>query len=76
MCKTAKVKFLNSPWAEDQRNMDEPQSAWENLSTLAAFIDLDIVERNIQRFQDYAGHHGLNVRPHIKIHTLPAVPLM
>lgn len=56
--------------------MDEPQSAGENLSTPAVLIDLDIVERNIQRFQDYADRHGLNVRPHIKTHKLPAVALM
>jgi D-serine deaminase-like pyridoxal phosphate-dependent protein len=56
--------------------MDEPQTTVGNLSTPAVLIDLDIVQRNIRRFQDYADRHGLNVRPHIKTHKLPAIALM
>jgi D-serine deaminase-like pyridoxal phosphate-dependent protein len=39
--------------------------------TPAVVIDLDIAKRNIRRFQDFADHHGFDVRPHIKTHKLP-----
>lgn len=45
----------------------------EQLSTPAVVVDLDIAERNIEKFQAYANAHGFNVRPHIKTHKLPAL---
>jgi D-serine deaminase-like pyridoxal phosphate-dependent protein len=45
-------------------------------TTPAVLIDLDVVRRNIRRFQDYADAHGLRVRPHIKTHKLPAIARM
>ncbi|MGV8855378.1 MAG: D-TA family PLP-dependent enzyme [Devosia sp.] len=41
------------------------------LDTPAVLIDLDRVEANLQRVQDYADSHGLKLRPHIKTHKLP-----
>ena len=41
------------------------------LDTPVPVIDLDIVERNLVRMQDYANAHGLALRPHIKTHKLP-----
>ncbi len=41
-----------------------------DLDTPAVLIDLDIVERNIQRFQAHCDQHGLKLRPHIKTHKL------
>jgi len=41
------------------------------VDTPAVLIDLDVAERNIDRFQRYADAHGLAVRPHIKTHKLP-----
>ncbi|HEX4009423.1 MAG TPA: alanine racemase [Solirubrobacteraceae bacterium] len=38
-----------------------------------ASVDLDAVDRNIGRMQDYCDRHGLAFRPHIKTHKLPAV---
>lgn len=46
------------------------------ISTPAVLIDLDIANRNIERFQRYADANGLNVRPHIKTHKLPAIAQM
>lgn len=43
------------------------------VDTPAVLVDLDVARKNIQRFQDYADTHGLNVRPHIKTHKLPAL---
>ncbi|GAB0112937.1 alanine racemase [Acidisoma sp. C75] len=42
------------------------------LDTPMPVIDLDIVERNLERMQAYADQHGLSLRPHIKTHKLPA----
>ena len=43
------------------------------LDTPAVVIDLDIVEANIKRAQDTLASHGLNNRPHIKTHKIPAL---
>ena len=44
-----------------------------DLDTPAVVIDLDIVEANIKRAQDILAGHGLNNRPHIKTHKIPAM---
>ena len=41
------------------------------LETPAVLIDLDIVEANLRRAQDFADRHGIRLRPHIKTHKLP-----
>lgn len=41
------------------------------LDTPAVLIDLDRVEANLKRVQDYADRNGLKLRPHIKTHKLP-----
>ncbi|MDB5522465.1 MAG: metal-activated pyridoxal enzyme [Rhizobium sp.] len=41
------------------------------IQTPAVMIDLDIVRKNIIRFQSFADQHGFKVRPHIKTHKLP-----
>jgi D-serine deaminase-like pyridoxal phosphate-dependent protein len=46
------------------------------LDTPVATVDLDAVERNIRRMQDYCDQHELDFRPHIKTHKLPAVAHM
>ncbi|OJF94085.1 D-TA family PLP-dependent enzyme [Pararhizobium antarcticum] len=56
--------------------MDKAQSALETANTPAVLIDLEIVRRNIERFQAYADKHGLKVRPHIKTHKLPQLAEM
>ena len=48
----------------------------EDIDTPAVLVDIDIVERNIRRFQDYAEAHGMKVRPHIKTHKLPQIARM
>src|SRR2546423_1638529 len=45
----------------------------EQLDTPAVVIDLDIVEANIARAQATLASHGLNNRPHIKTHKIPAL---
>ena len=41
------------------------------IDTPAVLIDIDRVEANLKRVQDYADAHGLKLRPHIKTHKLP-----
>ena len=44
-----------------------------DLETPALLIDLDIMERNLQRVADYTREHGLRLRPHTKTHKIPAL---
>src|SRR6185312_10255995 len=43
------------------------------VDTPALLIDLDIMERNLQRAADYAAAHYLRLRPHTKTHKVPAL---
>jgi D-serine deaminase-like pyridoxal phosphate-dependent protein len=47
--------------------------AWtiDDLDTPCVTIDLDAVERNLTRAQDYCRRTGLALRPHIKTHKIP-----
>src|SRR4051794_1140252 len=45
----------------------------EAIDTPEPVIDLDRVERNPRRMQDYCDRHGLKLRPHIKTHKLPQI---
>jgi D-serine deaminase-like pyridoxal phosphate-dependent protein len=46
-------------------------SSVEDLDTPSITIDLDAVERNLRRAQDYCAAQGLALRPHIKTHKIP-----
>lgn len=46
------------------------------IETPAAIVDLDILERNIKRFQAYLDEHGIANRPHIKTHKIPEIAHM
>ena len=46
------------------------------IETPAIVIDLDIMERNLQRVADYARKYDLNLRPHTKTHKIPDIALM
>jgi D-serine deaminase-like pyridoxal phosphate-dependent protein len=41
---------------------------YDEIDTPAVLVDLDVVERNLQRFQAYCDEQGLKSRPHIKTH--------
>ena len=49
---------------------------YQELPTPALTIDLDILERNLQRMADYCRQHGLGLRPHTKTHKAPEVGRM
>lgn len=43
----------------------------DDLDTPCVIVDLDKVEANLRRAQDYADAHKLPLRPHIKTHKIP-----
>jgi D-serine deaminase-like pyridoxal phosphate-dependent protein len=62
--------------ADREASVNERVNALAGIATPAVLIDLDKVERNIKRLQDYADGCGLKVRPHIKTHKLPQIAAM
>ncbi len=44
-----------------------------DLDTPAILIDLDIMDRNLEKLAGYSREHGLRVRPHTKTHKIPAL---
>jgi len=46
------------------------------IDTPAVLIDLDVMERNLRRAQEYLSGHGIRLRPHMKTHKLPEVGRM
>jgi D-serine deaminase-like pyridoxal phosphate-dependent protein len=48
----------------------------EQLDTPVATVDVDAVDRNIRRLQDYCDEHGFACRPHVKTHKVPAIAHM
>jgi D-serine deaminase-like pyridoxal phosphate-dependent protein len=49
---------------------------YRELPTPALAIDLDILERNINRMAAYCKTHGLRLRPHTKTHKTPQIARM
>ena len=47
----------------------------QQIDTPALVIDLDAMERNIQRMAEFARHHGMRWRPHAKLHKSAALAL-
>jgi len=45
----------------------------DDLDTPALAVDLDVMEANLARMQNYCNAHGLGLRPHIKTHKIPAL---
>lgn len=45
----------------------------DELETPTPVVDLDVMERNLDRMAAYASGHGLALRPHIKTHKSPRV---
>ncbi len=43
----------------------------DTIDTPCVVVDLDVVDRNIGRLQEYLSEHGIANRPHIKTHKLP-----
>jgi D-serine deaminase-like pyridoxal phosphate-dependent protein len=48
-------------------------SSFDDLETPIPIVDLDRMERNLDRAATYAAEHGLAMRPHIKTHKSPRI---
>lgn len=46
---------------------------FEGVETPAPLVDLDVMDRNLERMAAYAASHGLNLRPHTKTHKSPSI---
>jgi D-serine deaminase-like pyridoxal phosphate-dependent protein len=51
-------------------------SGLPSVDTPALLIDLDIVDRNLERMQQKASNYGVALRPHIKTHKIPELALL
>jgi D-serine deaminase-like pyridoxal phosphate-dependent protein len=51
-------------------------SGLPSIDTPALLIDLDIVDRNLERMQQRADTFGVALRPHIKTHKIPELALL
>lgn len=50
-----------------QRNQPLPAPP-SGIETPAVYIDLDVIDANIRRMQDFVGDSGVSLRPHVKSH--------
>jgi 3-hydroxy-D-aspartate aldolase len=55
--------------------LDQPAST-DDLPTPALIIDLDILERNLDKMQAHVNQHGMGLRCHTKMHKSPIIAQM
>ena len=61
---------MNHPHAQQAYPTGTPV---EELDTPAVVVDLDIMEANIRKMQQYCDDHGIALRVHVKTHKIPAL---
>lgn len=59
------------PTLEDRR--PEPGDAKEDIETPALVVDVDVMERNIREYADWADDHDVRLRSHAKTHKIPEI---
>jgi 3-hydroxy-D-aspartate aldolase len=57
---------------EDSALIGQPGSRWR-LSTPVLVLDLDALDRNIERMAAFAAAHSMALRPHVKTHKTPEI---
>ncbi|MBI4279710.1 MAG: alanine racemase, partial [Armatimonadetes bacterium] len=45
----------------------------DDLETPAVIVELDIMNANVKKMQDFLSAHGIACRPHVKTHKIPAI---
>lgn len=65
-----KLKLPSSDWVDQFFHFEEVGGSLAELETPVPVIDLDIVVRNLARWQSHCDSHALANRPHIKTHKL------
>ncbi|MGI8785895.1 MAG: alanine racemase [Acidobacteriota bacterium] len=58
------------------KELFEPALPLDQLETPSVVIDLDIMEKNLNRMSEYCRAHGLALRPHTKTHKIPELAHM
>jgi len=51
----------------------ELHAAVEDIETPAVVVDLDVMERNVAAYADFADEHDVTLRSHTKTHKVPAI---
>jgi D-serine deaminase-like pyridoxal phosphate-dependent protein len=65
----------SAPDAATPRLRALPGQSVAAIDTPALVVDLDAMERNLQRMADYASAHGVRLRPHAKMHKSATLSL-
>jgi len=65
----------SAPDAAPPRLRALPGQSVAAIDTPALVVDLDAMERNLQRMADYASAHGVRLRPHAKMHKSATLSL-
>jgi D-serine deaminase-like pyridoxal phosphate-dependent protein len=63
----------SAPPSSPERASSAPAVTCDSLETPALVVDLDRMERNLERASRYAAEHRLALRPHVKTHKSPLV---
>ncbi len=50
-----------------------PTQTIDDLDTPSLIVDMDIMERNLQRMANFTRECGVNLRPHVKTHKIPEI---
>jgi D-serine deaminase-like pyridoxal phosphate-dependent protein len=58
------------------RDVEAQAGRLDQLDTPVVTLDLDAIERNVDRMQDYCDLHRLVLRAHVKTHKLPQIASM
>ena len=64
---------MPTPSADHGTHLSASNATLDALETPALLVDLDRMERNLDRAAAYAAAHGLALRPHVKTHKSPVI---
>jgi D-serine deaminase-like pyridoxal phosphate-dependent protein len=67
------MSLLPASSAEHGTHLSTSNATLDTLETPALVVDLDRMERNLDRASAYAAAHGLALRPHVKTHKSPVI---
>ena len=67
-----KIEVLNSPLRKKEVTAMFPL---DQLDTPSLLVDLDVMEENLGKMQNFATQNRVNLRPHTKAHKVPEIAL-
>jgi D-serine deaminase-like pyridoxal phosphate-dependent protein len=66
----ASLKLPETDWVDQFFTFEDVGRSWDELETPVPVIDLDIVVKNLVRWQSHCDQYSIANRPHIKTHKL------